>query len=61
MLYLQQSSFGSFGRLKSSNCLVDSRWLVKITDYGMNFARKDSEPLDEVEDCAFYTSKLEDM
>ena len=37
MLYLHRSQLRSHGRLKSSNCVVDGRWLVKITDYGLNF------------------------
>ncbi|XP_077996444.1 atrial natriuretic peptide receptor 1-like [Glandiceps talaboti] len=37
MEYLHKSShgIGSHGALKSSNCLVDGRWVVKITDYGL--------------------------
>ena len=31
MRFLHQSAIGSHGRLKSSNCVVDSRWSVKIT------------------------------
>ena len=27
---------GCHGRLKSSNCLVDNRWVLRITDYGLN-------------------------
>ncbi|XP_048248100.1 guanylate cyclase 32E-like [Haliotis rufescens] len=36
MVYLHQSDVGSHGDLKSSNCLVDSRWVVKISDFGLN-------------------------
>ncbi|XP_077863910.1 atrial natriuretic peptide receptor 1-like [Saccoglossus kowalevskii] len=37
MEYLHKSRHGgsSHGNLKSSNCLVDNRWVVKITDYGL--------------------------
>lgn len=35
MLYLNGSEIVSHGRLKSSNCLVDNRWTVKLADYGM--------------------------
>jgi len=35
MSYLHSTSIGSHGRLKTSNCLVDSKWCVKISDYGM--------------------------
>jgi len=35
MQYLHSSSIESNGNLKSPNCLVDSRWVVKITDIGV--------------------------
>nr|XP_002733063.1 PREDICTED: atrial natriuretic peptide receptor 1-like [Saccoglossus kowalevskii] len=34
-LHKSQHGGGSHGNLKSSNCLVDNRWVVKITDYGL--------------------------
>eukprot|EP01135_Chromosphaera_perkinsii_P005835 Nk52_evm24s367 gene=Nk52_evmTU24s367 len=35
MKYINSSFFESHGNLKSSNCLVDSRWTLKITDFGI--------------------------
>lgn len=35
MQYLHASSIESNGNLKSTNCVVDSRWVVKITDIGI--------------------------
>ncbi|ELU14321.1 hypothetical protein CAPTEDRAFT_133767, partial [Capitella teleta] len=35
MEYLHKSHVHSHGNLKSSNCVVDSRWTVKVTDYGL--------------------------
>ncbi|ELU09058.1 hypothetical protein CAPTEDRAFT_121651 [Capitella teleta] len=35
MIYLHDSEIRCHGRLKASNCVVDSRWVVKITDYGL--------------------------
>lgn len=35
MLYLHNSDIRSHGSLKSSNCVVDSRFALKITDFGL--------------------------
>ena len=32
--YLHHSRIGMHGRLTVSNCLVDSRWVVKLTEFG---------------------------
>ncbi|MEQ2234929.1 Heat-stable enterotoxin receptor [Ilyodon furcidens] len=34
MSYLHSSNIGVHGRLKSTNCVVDNRMVVKITDFG---------------------------
>lgn len=39
MLYLHSSEIKSHGSLKSSNCVVDSRFVLKITDFGIHFLR----------------------
>ncbi|EDO30985.1 predicted protein [Nematostella vectensis] len=43
MEYLHNSDIRSHGNLKSSNCLVDSRWVLKITDYGLPLLRSRSK------------------
>lgn len=35
MRYLHNSPIRYHGRLTSRNCVVDSRWVLKITDYGL--------------------------
>lgn len=35
MKYLHASSIQIHGSLRSSNCLIDGRWIVKISDIGM--------------------------
>lgn len=35
LLYLHSSPIEFHGRLKSSNCLVSSRFIVKLSDYGL--------------------------
>jgi len=39
MLHLHQTDIKSHGALKSSNCVVDARWVLKITDFGLNTFR----------------------
>ncbi|KAG5874578.1 hypothetical protein JTB14_008433 [Gonioctena quinquepunctata] len=39
MYYLHRSPIKSHGALKSSNCLVDSRFALKIADFGLSFLR----------------------
>lgn len=36
MSYLHASDIHVHGRLKSTNCVVDNRMVVKITDFGCN-------------------------
>ncbi|NXS58981.1 ANPRB protein, partial [Brachypteracias leptosomus] len=33
------------GRLKSSNCVIDDRWVCKIADYGLQSYRKEDSPV----------------
>uniref|UniRef100_A0A915L9N2 guanylate cyclase n=1 Tax=Romanomermis culicivorax TaxID=13658 RepID=A0A915L9N2_ROMCU len=43
MEYLHSSEILTHGQLKSSNCVVDGRWVCKISDYGLNKLRVESK------------------
>ncbi|XP_064638662.1 atrial natriuretic peptide receptor 1-like isoform X2 [Lineus longissimus] len=56
MTYIHNSSLGSHGRLKSSNCVIDSRWVCKITDFGLEHFKSGQEI--EMEDYTKYRNLL---
>ena len=60
MHYLQNSVIQTHGNLKSSNCVVDNRFVVKITDFGLHSFREPDHPFEPDEDDQFqyYQSKL---
>uniref|UniRef100_A0A8D3BVW2 Guanylate cyclase n=1 Tax=Scophthalmus maximus TaxID=52904 RepID=A0A8D3BVW2_SCOMX len=43
MVFLHNSVILSHGKLKSSNCVVDNRFVLKITDYGLSSFRFDGD------------------
>uniref|UniRef100_H2Z205 Guanylate cyclase n=1 Tax=Ciona savignyi TaxID=51511 RepID=H2Z205_CIOSA len=55
MSFLHSSPIHSHGNLKSSNCVVDSRFVLKITDYGLSTLRTMSKYEDSDN---FYEKKL---
>jgi len=36
MKYVHSSLLRFHGSLRSVNCVIDSRWVLKVTDYGVN-------------------------
>ncbi|XP_071825747.1 atrial natriuretic peptide receptor 1-like isoform X6 [Apostichopus japonicus] len=58
MHYIHSSMIRSHGNLKSSNCVVDNRFVLKVTDFGLNTVRQPDHPLDkETEDSYRYYHK----
>ncbi|KAJ8290051.1 hypothetical protein GJAV_G00008170 [Gymnothorax javanicus] len=55
MVFLHNSVIVCHGNLKSSNCVVDSRFVLKITDYGLASFRTEADSEDA---HAFYARKL---
>ena len=41
IIYLHDSPIGFHGNLKTNNCLVDSRWVLKLTDFGQQIFQTD--------------------
>ncbi|CAD5111743.1 DgyrCDS1026 [Dimorphilus gyrociliatus] len=60
MSYLHSSEIKTHGNLKSSNCVVDSRFVLKITDFGLFSlrSRRSSNQEQSIDTYAYYKSKL---
>ncbi len=54
MAYLHSSEIRSHGNLKSSNCVVDSRFVLKITDFGLHSLRTHHTEVNEEDTYAYY-------
>ncbi|XP_075937386.1 atrial natriuretic peptide receptor 1-like [Anarhichas minor] len=56
MVFLHNSVIVSHGKLKSSNCVVDNRFVLKITDYGLSSFRSESDSGKDAH--AYYAQRL---
>lgn len=49
MIYLHESPLKYHGSLCSSNCLIDSRWVVKLSDFGLQAFKNGADEPPDVE------------
>jgi atrial natriuretic peptide receptor A len=57
MHYLHGSEIRSHGNLKSSNCVVDSRFVLKVTDFGLHSLRGLPDDADDDNSYDYWRSK----
>lgn len=57
MVYIHTSEIRSHGNLKSSNCVVDSRFVLKVTDFGLHSLRTSGDESDSHDSYAYWKSK----
>lgn len=58
MIYLHESEIVSHGNLKSSNCLVDSRWVLRVADFGLHTFKAPDIPLIQNEEHYYKSESL---
>ena len=57
MKYIHDSPVGCHGHLRSDVCLIDSRWVLKVADVGINWLRYAGKVASDNKDEDCYGSK----
>ncbi|XP_014662884.1 PREDICTED: atrial natriuretic peptide receptor 1-like [Priapulus caudatus] len=57
MIYIHSTAIGSHGRLKSTNCVVDGRFVLKITDAGLPSFRESSTLLLDIDSYSYFRAQ----
>lgn len=57
MIFIHNSPLGCHGNLKSSNCVVTSRWVLQVTDFGLHDLRHSAEN-DSIGEHQYFRSML---
>ena len=57
MQYLHSTDIRSHGNLKSSNCIIDGRWVLKITDFGLHEFKSKQDTSQNQDQNQYYKSR----
>ena len=55
---LHTSPVKCHGMLRSSKCLIDSRWVCKVADYGMKLFARNQKPNKDTEHAKYKSESL---
>ena len=56
--YIHGTNLGAHGQLRSSTCLIDSRWQIKLTSFGLSYFKSGENTQAEKGDYQIYKKML---